>query len=107
MQRYDHLLLNVSNGMIIYYLFFVYQKFDAAAEKLKTFTKRPTDQEFLEIYALFKQGTMGDNNSSKPGLLDFKGKAKWEAWESKKGMSSDAAKEAYIALIERLSAAYQ
>ncbi len=30
-------------------------------------------------------------------MLDFKGKAKWDAWESKKGMSSDAAKEAYIA----------
>lgn len=78
-------------------------------------TSRPTDDELKEIYALYKQATVGDvnvgNESSKivvlsnfsldvykarPGMLDFKGKAKWDAWESKKGMSSDAAKQAYI-----------
>jgi diazepam-binding inhibitor (GABA receptor modulating acyl-CoA-binding protein) len=27
---------------------------------------------------------VGDINTSKPGLLDYKGKAKWESWNSKK-----------------------
>lgn len=91
------------------------QQFNKAAEDIKGLTSRPTDDELKEIYALYKQATVGDvnvgNESSKivvlsnfsldvykarPGMLDFKGKAKWDAWESKKGMSSDAAKQAYI-----------
>ena len=29
-------------------------------------------------------------------MLDFKGKAKWDAWKSKEGMSQDEAKTKYI-----------
>jgi diazepam-binding inhibitor (GABA receptor modulator, acyl-CoA-binding protein) len=39
-------------------------------------------------------------------MLDFKGKAKWEAWNGKKGQGQDAAKEAYIAKVEELVAKY-
>ena len=39
-------------------------------------------------------------------MLDFKGKAKWDSWELKKGMSSDAAKEAYVVKAEELVAKY-
>lgn len=34
--------------------------------------------------------------TDKPGFLDFKGKAKWEAWNAKKGVTKDAAMEAYV-----------
>lgn len=44
--------------------------------------------------------------SARPGMLDFKGKAKWDSWDSKKGMSTDAAKEAYVAKTEELLAKY-
>uniref|UniRef100_A0A1Q3FR78 Putative acyl-coa-binding protein n=1 Tax=Culex tarsalis TaxID=7177 RepID=A0A1Q3FR78_CULTA len=82
------------------------QKFNESAEKVKTFTKRPTDQELLELYALFKQASVGDNTTDKPGMFDLKGKAKWQAWADKKGTSQDAAKEAYVKLVEELSAKY-
>ncbi|KAG8225260.1 hypothetical protein J437_LFUL006492 [Ladona fulva] len=39
---------------------------------------------------------------AKPGALDFKGKAKWNAWNEKKGMSKEDAKEAYIAKVQTL-----
>lgn len=39
-------------------------------------------------------------------VFDFKGRSKWDAWASKKGMSSDAAKEAYIAEAEKLVTKY-
>ena len=48
--------------------------------------KLPQDKQ-LEVYALFKQGKVGDVNIERPGMLDLKGKAKWDAWDSKKGMS--------------------
>merc|ERR1712212_1118182 len=82
------------------------EKFDAAAEEVKTLTKKPTDDEMLEIYALFKQGTIGDINTERPGMLDFKGKAKWDAWSGKKGMTKEAAMEAYVTKAEQLIGTY-
>ncbi|CAA9993015.1 unnamed protein product [Nesidiocoris tenuis] len=80
--------------------------FDAAAEKVKTLTKKPTDDELLELYALFKQATVGDNETSKPGLLDLKNKYKWESWNKKKGMSKEDAMQAYIKVVDDLLAKY-
>jgi acyl-CoA-binding protein len=39
------------------------QAFNKAAEDVKAFTKKPTDEELLEIYSLFKQATVGDVNT--------------------------------------------
>ena len=39
----------------------------------------------LELYGLYKQGTEGDVSTSRPGMFDLKGKAKWDAWNSNKG----------------------
>lgn len=36
----------------------------------------------------------------------MKGKAKWQVWTDKKGMSQDAAKEAYIKKVEELTPKY-
>lgn len=38
-------------------------------------------------------------------MLDLKGKAKWDAWNAKKGMSKDDAMTAYIAKVQELLAA--
>jgi len=82
------------------------QKFNESAEKVKTFTKRPSDDELLELYALFKQATAGDNETPKPGMLDFKGKAKWQAWTDKKGTAKEEARQQYVNLAESLAAKY-
>ncbi|XP_076647829.1 acyl-CoA-binding protein homolog [Halictus rubicundus] len=82
------------------------QKFEEAAEATKKFTKRPTDDELLKLYGLYKQGTTGDVNTSRPGMMDLKGKAKWDQWKSNEGMSKDKAKEEYIKLVDSLTAKY-
>ncbi|XP_046647377.1 acyl-CoA-binding protein homolog [Daphnia pulicaria] len=82
------------------------EKFNKAAEDIKSLKATPTTDEFKEIYALFKQATVGDVNVARPGMLDLKGKAKWDSWESKKGMSSEAAKDAYVAKAAELVAKY-
>ena len=33
------------------------------------------------------QASEGDCNTARPGMLDLKGKAKWDSWNSKKGMT--------------------
>ena len=42
--------------------------------------------------------------AARPGMLDFKGKAKWDAWEKCKGTSKEDAMQKYIDVVERLSA---
>jgi len=39
-------------------------------------------------------------------MLDLKGRAKWDAWNGKKGQSKEAAMQAYIDLVETLQRKY-
>jgi carboxylesterase len=80
--------------------------FETAQSRVKQLAKTPTSEELLELYALFKQGTQGDVSGARPGMMDFKGRAKFDAWAQKKGMSRDAAARAYVDLVERLAARY-
>lgn len=79
-------------------------QFDQAVQYVQTAEGnfKPSNDVKLEMYALFKQATEGDVKGKKPGLTDFVGRAKYSAWESLKGMSSDKAMETYIAKIEAL-----
>jgi acyl-CoA-binding protein len=77
------------------------KEFDEALEKVKTLPDQPPDV-LLELYGLFKQSTAGDVSGKRPGMLDFKGRAKHDAWATRKGMSKDAAMDAYVATVERL-----
>lgn len=53
----------------------------------------------LALYALYKQATSGDASGDRPGMLDVRGRAKYDAWAKHKGLSKDAAMEQYIALV--------
>lgn len=63
---------------------------------------KPSNELKLEFYALFKQATEGDVSGKRPGMMDFVGRAKYDAWEKVKGMSSEQAMENYIARLEEL-----
>ncbi|XP_055973578.1 acyl-CoA-binding protein [Sorex fumeus] len=81
-------------------------EFDKAAEEVKNLKSKPTDEEMLFIYSHFKQATVGDVNTERPGMLDFKGKAKWDAWNGLKGTSKDSAMKAYVEKVEELKGKY-
>lgn len=49
---------------------------------------------------------MYHNILAKPGMLDLKGKAKWEAWNKKKGTTQEAAKQNYINYANQLIGKY-
>ncbi|MCI0750307.1 MAG: acyl-CoA-binding protein [Flammeovirgaceae bacterium] len=82
------------------------KQFEEAVERSKQLTKRPSNEELLDLYALFKQGTDGDVSGDRPGGFDFKAIAKYDAWASKKGTSKNDAMKAYIDLVERLHQQY-
>ncbi|CAM2100591.1 unnamed protein product [Caretta caretta] len=81
-------------------------EFDKAAEEVKQLKSQPTDEEMLYIYSHFKQATVGEINTERPGFLDFKGKAKWDAWNALKGIAKEEAMKAYIAKVEELKGKY-
>ena len=63
-----------------------------------------TNEEMLELYALFKQANVGDVNTARPGMMDFNGKAKWDAWKKVEGMSKEDAMDKYVELVKSLQA---
>ena len=80
--------------------------FLAAQARVKQLSKTPDASELLELYALFKQGTLGDVSGDRPGMLDFKGRAKFDAWSGKRGSSREAAMQSYVELVTKLAAKY-
>jgi diazepam-binding inhibitor (GABA receptor modulator, acyl-CoA-binding protein) len=79
------------------------EKFEDAQKRVNALTSRPSNDDLLKLYALYKQATVGDAQGKRPGMLDLKGRAKFDAWEGQKGTSTDKAMESYVALVDRLA----
>jgi carboxylesterase len=82
------------------------ETFESAQLRVRSLSRTPSPDELLELYSLYKQATAGDATGSRPGLLDFKGRAKFDAWSGRKGMTQAAAESAYVALVARLVTKY-
>ena len=74
------------------------KQFADAQARIKPVTGLGNDV-MLDLYALYKQSTSGDVSGDRPGMMDLKGRAKYDAWTKRKGMSKDAAMQAYIDLV--------
>jgi diazepam-binding inhibitor (GABA receptor modulator, acyl-CoA-binding protein) len=81
-------------------------EFRDAQARVKQLTKRPSNEELLDLYALYKQATDGDVQGKRPGMLDMKGRAKYDAWAGKKSVSRDDAMKSYVSLAGRLAGKY-
>ncbi|EKM78085.1 hypothetical protein AGABI1DRAFT_114914 [Agaricus bisporus var. burnettii JB137-S8] len=81
-------------------------KFDKATSIVQNLPKggpvQPTQDDQLFFYARFKQATIGDVNIPRPGMLDFTGKAKWDAWNEIKGKSKEDAMKEYVEKLLKL-----
>lgn len=80
------------------------EEFEAAVKRVNALPKAPGTSEMLELYGWYKQATAGDVSGSRPGMLDPRGRAKYDAWSKRKGTSADAARDGYVALAARLGA---
>merc|ERR1711962_1672302 len=78
-------------------------QFQQTADSLfKEINQTLSNEELKEVYALYKQGSEGDCNTTRPGMLVMKGKAKWDSWNSKKGMEKKEAMEKYVVYAQQL-----
>ena len=64
--------------------------------------KRPDNDTLLRLYALYKQGSEGDNTAAKPSFTDLVARAKWQAWTSLAGTPREQAIRDYVALVAKL-----
>ena len=78
-------------------------EFADAQDRVNGLSERPDNMTLLNLYALYKQATVGDVSGKRPGALDFKGRAKYDAWAARQGMSADDAMQAYIELVNQLA----
>uniref|UniRef100_A0A8C5PBL1 Enoyl-CoA delta isomerase 2 n=1 Tax=Leptobrachium leishanense TaxID=445787 RepID=A0A8C5PBL1_9ANUR len=79
------------------------ENFEKAQHNLKLLKKDPGNDVKLKLYALFKQATQGPCNTTKPGMLDFVNKAKWDAWNSLGNLSKENSRQSYIELVSSLA----
>ncbi|KAM6945849.1 acyl-CoA-binding protein [Aplochiton taeniatus] len=82
------------------------EDFDKAYYVVRNLEKRPSHADLSDIYGLYKQATVGDVSIERPRIFDFTGKSKWDAWNSKKGMSKEDAIKGYISKAEEMKVTY-
>jgi acyl-CoA-binding protein len=79
------------------------QDFAAAQERVKSLSRRPSNDQLLALYGLYKQATEGDVAGKRPGMLDMVGRAKYDAWASRRGTDKATAMQAYVDLVASLA----
>ena len=80
-------------------------RFEAASLAAKQLPSRPSNDDMLELYGLYKQGSVGDVTGDRPGILDFVGGAKYDAWSELSGTPQNEAQLRYVAKVEALQGA--
>lgn len=81
--------------------------FQSAQGRSKQLTKRPSNEELLDLYALFKQATDGDASGDRPSGFDFKAIAKFDAWAARKGKTKEIAMQEYVDFVGKLEKEYK
>ncbi|MBX2931795.1 MAG: acyl-CoA-binding protein [Chitinophagaceae bacterium] len=79
------------------------QLFEQAVTNSKLLAAKPDNDILLQLYSLYKQATVGDNNEDAPSnAFDFVAKFKHEAWNKLKGITKENAMQQYIDLVNKL-----
>ncbi len=77
-------------------------RFETASQDVKNLSKRPDNDTLLKLYAFYKQGSEGDVTGKRPGMTNFKGRAKFDAWAKLKGTAGESAMQSYVDLVGEL-----
>jgi len=79
-------------------------EFQDASVRIKTLTARPSNDEMLQLYGLYKQASKGDASGKRPGALNMVARAKFDAWAGYQGLSTEDARSQYVQLVDTLLA---
>uniref|UniRef100_A0A8W8LEV6 Acyl-CoA-binding domain-containing protein 6 n=1 Tax=Magallana gigas TaxID=29159 RepID=A0A8W8LEV6_MAGGI len=73
--------------------------FHLASNFVRSSTNSFNQEQLLYLYARFKQANDGPCFVSKPGMFDFQGKKKWEAWKSLENKTREEAMKEYTSKV--------
>lgn len=76
------------------------EEFEQAIAAAKKLPSKPDNETLLQMYALLKQGSVGNVQGKRPTSL--LARAQWDAWNALRGTSKEDAQQQYIDLIESL-----
>ena len=76
--------------------------FEQASERVNQLSELPDNATLLKLYSLYKQGSTGDVTGKRPGMINLRERAKWDAWKPLAGMDQKMAQTRYIQLVEEL-----
>lgn len=76
--------------------------FEKDVKRIRTLPKKPSDEELLKLYGLYKQAVYGENTTSKPYFYDLKGIKKWEHWNENKGLNKVTSMCLYSKFVDEL-----
>ena len=79
------------------------RRFERAQKRIWRLPSKPSDDELLELYALFKQGSEGDCSGRPRGGI--KDRWKWKFWKRLKGTPKDVAMSRYCDMVDALMSA--
>ncbi|KAF6240858.1 hypothetical protein HO173_000650 [Letharia columbiana] len=84
--------------------------FKKAVEESRKLKAKPNNDELLELYANYKQGTGEDfSKATQPGTFAFQEKYKYNAWKKvavEDKVTPSAAQQHYVQLVEKLKGSY-
>ncbi|KOS17781.1 Acyl-CoA-binding protein -like protein 1 [Escovopsis weberi] len=87
-----------------------YADFEQAAEDSRKLLAKPSNDELLSLYALFKVAKGEDfDKATKPGMFDLKAKSKYNSWKKcveEDQLTPEQAQEKYVLLVEELKVKY-
>jgi len=79
-------------------------KFKLAQRRVWKLPDKPSDEELLVLYALFKQATVG-NSPAAPTKTGLRERWKWKVWKRLQGISSNEAMTRYCDKVDALMSA--
>ncbi len=77
-------------------------EFTEASIRVRTLTARPSNEDLLALYSLFKQASAGDASGKRPGAFNMVARAKFDAWSALRGTTAEDARQRYVDLVNRL-----
>ncbi|GAA5882664.1 hypothetical protein JCM16303_006534 [Sporobolomyces ruberrimus] len=88
----------------------IHRRFERAVDIIQSLPKSGPIQtnydDKLLLYAVYKQATEGNIKTSRPGMFDVLGRAKWDAWNKRKGLSPPDAERMYVEALIRILRGY-
>ncbi|CAA3028566.1 acyl- -binding [Olea europaea subsp. europaea] len=78
------------------------KEFEEHAKKVMTLPEDTSNENKLILYGLYKQATVGNVNTSRPGMFNMRDRAKWDAWKAVEGKSQEEAMSDYVTKVKQL-----